>query len=66
MGWICRVCGKEAKYVYEFGTSLINKRGYYNVHKRGYCEEHKPIIDKQKHLKQSSTPTHKLVGKEGK
>ena len=56
MGWICRVCGEQAKYVYEFGTSLMNKKGFYRVHKSGYCKEHKPICIIDKH---QNNPPHK-------
>lgn len=44
MGWVCKVCSKEAKYIADFGTSLMNKKGNYSISRMGYCELHKPIV----------------------
>ena len=43
MGWVCKVCMQEAKYITDFGTSQI-RNGKYRISRNGYCEEHKPII----------------------
>jgi hypothetical protein len=28
--WTCRVCGKEAEYILDSGTSQMDKKGWYN------------------------------------
>ena len=44
MVWVCKVCSAEAKYIADFGTSKINKKGNYSISRMGYCERHKPIV----------------------
>jgi len=46
MTWLCRVCHNQAKWVFEFGVSQINKKGFYNIHKCAYCELHLPKVER--------------------
>ena len=44
VGWVCKVCDKDAEFIADVPTSRANKQGKYTIQRMGYCKKHKPDI----------------------